>query len=248
LSALAREIERVLTPVVVHIYDEVQRAAGLYMNDPRPLLPDLAEFGRLEASEFSYFHQRVIADAPFRRRDTRGMAANVAHARERALDWWRASLVGGDALERARAVVDGTALWGKVTAGRSRRAGRALICQIIVATPQPQIRLRPGKKLVDLAQPKVTYVVEATTTNGSVTLVVLRMTAGMIAVGLPPNQSVVTLVESVPNWGQRARDLATPRPHRFRQTWIHGGVPAPAITSQTPPSQLLATVEGARSA
>lgn len=248
LRRRSRAIEDNLAPIVVAIYDAVQRALG-YLQNQLPPAGVLAEFVSCEANEFESFMQARDAGYPLPYRDKPKAGAFKISERELAVQNAELGALYGDRVAQARARLAGkiiTGICANATVTRTRP--RKFVHRFDIETAQTNLHLRSGDELALLRDPRLRCAVEDVHREGAVTRVSLRVTAGMQSVGTPRNGASIDLAPPPPSWfwlGKMRGKMAA----RLAETpWTHAGVAPPPQSepSVARPANLLAAVERLR--
>ncbi len=186
---------------------------------------------------------------PLPYRDTSKAAAFKISEREHAIQNAEQGAIYGDHVAQARAQIAGRIITGICANVSVTRTGpRKFLHRFNIETAQANLHVRSGDELALLRDPRLRCIVEAVNRAGTTTRVSFLVTAGMQAVGVPPNGAAIDLGPTPPNWfwlgkmrgKMAARLVATP--------WTHAqAVPPAQGAPATPrPVSLLAAVENLR--
>jgi hypothetical protein len=248
LRRRAEAIEDRLGPIVGDIYAAVQRALG-FLQGQFPRAAILSDLEVHEAQEFASFMQARDDGMPLPYRDTPKAGAFKISQRELAIQNTERGAIYGDHAAQARALMEGRIISGVCANVAVTRIGpRKFVHRFDIDTPQTNIHPRSGDELALLRDPRLRCVVEAVNRVGSTTRVSFLVTAGMQAVGVPVNGTVIDLGPTPPNWfwlgkmrGKMAARLAT-------TPWTHAQGTQPAQVNPTTPRpvNLRAAVESLR--
>lgn len=249
VAGRAAQIEALLRPIVLRIYEAIQRAIG-HVDGRWPHAPVLGDLRTYEASVFAKFMDARDRGLPLPYRDTPKAAAFKIVERERAAQNVESGALYGDTLTQTRALLRGRLLAAQVMRVTGTRVGpRKTEHRLALRTNQPRLRLRAGDELASLDTPKLRGVVEAVRRDGADTEITLVITAGMRAVGVPQAGDQMRLGAAPPSWGFIAKEMGKLADRLAQTPWTHArDVQPPAAVPHTRarPADLLAAVEGLR--
>jgi hypothetical protein len=248
LRGRAAQIENLLEPIVVRVYDAIQRAIQIV--DGRwpsaPMLDDLHDY---EAKAFASFMNARDRGLPLPYRDTPKAAAFKMVERERAAQNVESGAVYGDALTQTRALLQGRLLSVRVQNVQATKVGRKTEHRLILRTDQQRLRVRAGDEFANLDAPKLRGVIEAVRRDGAETQIMLLITAGMRAVGVPVTGAQMRMGAAPPAWGFIYKEMGKLQDRLAQTPWTHSAdASAPVAVPRTGPrpADLVAAVEALR--
>ena len=247
LARRAAAIQAALEPAVRRIYAATQRAIGLLLAAGLPPLPDLAALERLEAAGFASFMESRDQGYGLPLRDKPKPAAFKLNAREDAAQNVAVAVLRGDRVARARGTLAGRVVVGAVSGVRAARIGRKTEHRLTLASSQRVLHVRQRDTLSWVEDPRLQFVVEDVRRAGRTTQLLLAVAAGMRAVGVPENGSLLELATGAPDWSRLGR-LRVHLAERLRNTpWTHaqGDIPA-SPARRGAPADPLAALEALR--
>lgn len=241
-------IENVLSPIVARIYAATQRGFAFLLGQfpPSGVLADLAE---READTFENFMQARDIGLPLPYRDTPKAGAFKMAEREHAAQSVESGAIYGDALAQARARLSGDILSGHVCDVTLTRVGRKSVHRFVVETAQTNLHMRQRDELAWLSNSRLRCVIEGVDKQGAVTLVQLRISAGMQSIGPPLDGAQIELAPPPPDWRALGRERGKMTSRLATPPWTHArdaALPPNATYDATPPADLLAAIENLR--
>lgn len=249
LQRRSAQIADLLQPIVLNIYDAVQRAIRL-VDGRWPPAPVLSDLRACEVDAFARFMDARDQGYPLPYRDKPKAAAFKMVERERAAQNVESGALYGDALAQTRALLQGRLLTVRVSGVRSVSLGpRRTEYRLLLRTAQPRLRVRAGDEFADLDAPKLRGVVEAVRREAAETEITLLVTAGMRSIGIPAVGGRLRLGPCPPSWGFVRKEMSKLQDRLAQAPWTHAtdAQPPAAIPNVRPrPQNLLDAVEGLR--
>ncbi len=246
VEPMRRDIRRALEPVVLGIYDGIQRAIAHVQAAGMPLLPALVELEKREAGDFESFMGSRDSGYFLSLRDKPRKAAFGLVERENALENWEAALVEGDAMARAGALLGGRVLRATIVDVDDRKVGRKRIIRLEAISDQDVLRLRPLDELSWLGNTSLKVVVESAQREAAQTRVVLCVVAGQQKVGAPFVGAVMEFGSGSADWGSIWRQRKQLKHRLSDQPWTHAESSIPSTPRRRAPIDPLAAVEALR--
>lgn len=238
-------IENALSPIVARIYTATQRGFVHLLNQfPNSgLLGDLAE---READIFQNFMQARDDGLPLPYRDTPRAGAFKITEREHAVQTVKSGAIYSDAVALARARLSGDVLSGYVRDVTLTKVGRRKIYRFVVETAQINLHMRQRDELAWLNDTRLRCIIEGVEKQGALTRVLLRISAGMQAIGAPQENGQIELAPPPPDWSVLGRQRVKMASRLATQPWTHvrdTEIPADIAHDSAPPVDLLAAIE-----
>jgi hypothetical protein len=241
-------IENELAPIVARIYAATQRGFA-FLRGPFPPSGMLSDLIEREAATFENFMQARDDGMPLPYRDTPKAGAFKVAEREHAAQSVEAGAIYGDALAQARARMAGDILSGSVRNVTMAKIGRKRVHRFVIETTQTNLHVRRRDELAWLNDARLRCVIESVDKRGAVTLVQVRISAGMNAIGPPQNGAQIELAPPPPDWRQLGRERKKMANRLATAPWTHvreAVLPPPVVHNVAPPADLLAAIEALR--
>jgi hypothetical protein len=237
LERRADLIQSALQPLILGIYDNIQRAVRILRTNRMPRLSHLAWMEQREAEEFASFMNSRDAGYHLPIRDKPRSAAFKFADREDAAQNLESALIHGDRIARARGRLIGEILTGRVENPQRIHFGpRRFEHRFIVVTDQRVLHIRRRDDLCRLDDPRLHVVVaEDPRRCGGETRVTLRITSGSRSVGMPATGAQVEFGPAAPDWQRIIRQRIQLSKRLANAPWTHREEPPPGPRPQLGP-------------
>jgi hypothetical protein len=242
-------IQGVLEPIVMRIYQGVQRAIHLLSSATLPALPGMQAITNKERNEFENFMAARDNGIPLPLRDKPKGAAFRLAEREDARENLESAIIHGDRIGRARARISGDCLRGTVQNAQQCRVGPRRFRHLFeVVSSQRVLRIRRRDELALLSDPRLVAVVQDVRRTGRTTVVLLETAKGKRCVGLPANGRLVELGPHPPQWDRIIRVRGQMKSRLISLPWTHQDRGMPPATPRVThaPNSAIAAVEALR--
>lgn len=218
VERIDQEVRALLTPVVMHIYTQTQRALTLIQESGLPPLPALARLDQIEADAFRRAMDYIASGRYAPSSGNEGVAAYAFLRREAMQESYNAALILGDRVERARARESGDVIVGTVEEYSPDDHG------LLALVTSQRLRVRPGDTLYWADDTDVSVQVVSYINTDGVTRLMVR---GQAERGDEPPLAGITVgmrlefVRGKPRWDRLGSQLALYKAHAAITPWTH---------------------------
>ncbi len=246
-DSVARELEALLGPFVRERWMRTVRAVRLLERSYDPMSA-VAELTAREREVFAYWCRARDEDRPLPLRDSAKASAFRLVTREDAIEQSESARVHEDAMARARAMTEGRVIEATVREVSHTKDGRKNVYTLTLESSQRVLRVRPRDEFAWLGDARLRIVVERVERRGTITRLRVRVSAGMMAVGVPAQGATMSWGPPAPDWSFLARQRKTMKARLAVPPWTHapGTAPATHPAARPCPVDPLAALEALR--